>query len=184
MTPPTGSHARPPLVSCGATRRGIGSGYGATNFDYEVDGHTHGFQADFGDQINSANLISASVNYVKSNTYRINNYNYDNTGYLPVSNLTDGTDCYNAYGGKGVAGYRGPCNLSRRRARSSFRRRAGPRTRARCRISREARAGNGATFRLTYTGNQALINGVTPLSPTSRSATNGAPTTSSTSASP
>ncbi len=28
----------------GATRRGIGSGFGATNYDYEVDGHTRGLQ--------------------------------------------------------------------------------------------------------------------------------------------
>ena len=40
----------------GATRRGIGSGFGATNYDYEVDGHTRGVQADFGDQINSTEL--------------------------------------------------------------------------------------------------------------------------------
>src|SRR4029077_15636611 len=39
----------------GASRRGIGSGYGATNYDYEVDSHTRGLQLDIGDQINSTN---------------------------------------------------------------------------------------------------------------------------------
>ncbi len=96
----------------GATRRGIGSGFGATNYDYEVDGHTRGLQADFGDQINSTNQINASVNYVKSGAYRDNNYNYYNGPYQQVSNLTDGTDCYYTSGGPGVVGTRGPCNAA------------------------------------------------------------------------
>ncbi|HEU5479884.1 MAG TPA: Plug domain-containing protein, partial [Candidatus Tumulicola sp.] len=68
----------------GASRRGIGSGYGVENYDYEVDGHTRGLQLDFGDQINSANQFSANINYITSTTLRMNNYNYDNTYYQQV----------------------------------------------------------------------------------------------------
>ena len=54
----------------GASRRGIGSGYGAMNYDYEVDGHTRGIQADFGDQLSSTNQLTANVNYITSTTLR------------------------------------------------------------------------------------------------------------------
>ncbi len=147
----------------GATRRGIGSGYGAQNFDYEVDGHTRGLQADFADQINSTNQINASVNYVKSGAYRINNYNYDNGPYQQVSNLTDGTDCYNAFGGKGVAGFRGPCNSIQ--TQGTFLYPTAGRPEDPCSLANFAGSpacATGATFRLTYTGNQALVNAVTP----------------------
>ncbi|HTA38986.1 MAG TPA: TonB-dependent receptor, partial [Candidatus Acidoferrales bacterium] len=146
----------------GATRRGIGSGFGAQNYDYEVDGHTHGFQADFGDQINSANLISASVNYVKSDAYRINNYNYDNTAYTQISNLTDGTDCY--YHGGPRVGQRGPCNDTATQGTFIFPTAGLPENPCgvKPQFNGTPACAAGATFRLTYTGNQALINGVTP----------------------
>ena len=46
------------------------------NYDYEVNGHTRGLQADFGDQINAQNLLSANVNYITSTTLRLNNDSY------------------------------------------------------------------------------------------------------------
>ena len=156
----------------GATRRGIGSGYGATNYDYEVDGHTRGLQMDFGDQINSQNLITSNVNYITSTTLRDNNYNYLNTSGQQVSNLTNGTDCY-AYRGGNIgnehfsAGDRAPCNLfiSQGSFGSPFSPRfGGPDPCATGAMPASSPACQaGATFKLTYLGNQALINGVTPI---------------------
>ena len=100
----------------GASRRGIGSGYGALNYDYEVDGHTRGVQADFGDQISSTNQFTANVNYITSTTLRINNDNYLNTSGQQISNFTNGVDCYATHSGTQggqtfQVGQRAPCNL-------------------------------------------------------------------------
>jgi hypothetical protein len=146
----------------GASRRGIGSGYGAVNYDYEVDGHTRGLQADFGDQINSTNQIVANVNYITATTLRVNNDNYLNTGGQQVSNLTDGTDCYSDIGPN--KGQRAPCNAADSQgwftSPTGYDRQLDP-----CghNIPLSAPACKaGATWRLTYTGNQAQLNGVTP----------------------
>ncbi|MEO9263431.1 MAG: TonB-dependent receptor, partial [Candidatus Baltobacteraceae bacterium] len=88
----------------GASRRGIGSGFSAENFDYEVNAHTRGFQLDFGKQIDDRNLITATANYVTSRTWRYNNSNYLNTGGFGVSNLTNGTQCFAAFDGYGNGG--------------------------------------------------------------------------------
>ncbi|MDQ2866267.1 MAG: TonB-dependent receptor [Candidatus Eremiobacteraeota bacterium] len=88
----------------GASRRGIGSGFSAENYDYEVNAHTRGAQLDFGKQINDKNLFTATANYVTSKTWRYNNSNYLNTSGFPVSNLTNGTQCFAAYDGYGNGG--------------------------------------------------------------------------------
>lgn len=156
----------------GATRRGIGSGYGATNYDYEVDGHTRGLQMDFGDQINSTNLITSNVNYITSTTLRMNNYNYLNTSSQQVSNLTNGVDCFAYRGGivgneQFTIGQRAPCNLPI--SQGTFGNPFSPRYFSADPCATGAIPANtpacqaGATFRLTFLGNQALVNGVTPI---------------------
>jgi hypothetical protein len=144
----------------GATRRGIGSGFGATNFDYEVDGHTRGVQADYGNQINSEHLITANVNYITSTTLRINNFNYLNSSSQQVSNLTNGIDCFGSANGD-----RQPCNLSYSQGTfgAPFGHDFGPNPCATGRLQPSTPACQaGASWRITYTGNQALINSVTP----------------------
>jgi hypothetical protein len=156
----------------GASRRGIGSGYGVLNYDYEVDGHTRGLQADFGDQLNSTNLLTANVNYITSTTLRINNDNYLNTSGQQVSNFTNGVDCYASYDGTQggetfTKGQRAPCNLAI--SQGTFGSPTGYYPRPVDPCAAGVIAANtpackaGASFRLTYTGNQAELNGVMPL---------------------
>ncbi len=155
----------------GASRRGIGSGYGALNYDYEVDGHTRGVQADFGDQLSSTNQLTANVNYITSTTLRINNDNYLNTSGQQISNFTNGVDCYATHSGTQggqtfQVGQRAPCNLGI--TQGDFGDPTGyyPRGVDPCATgvisSSSAACKAGASFRLTYTGNQGLINAVTP----------------------
>lgn len=155
----------------GASRRGIGSGYGATNYDYEVDGHTRGIQMDFGDQISSDHQLTANVNYITSTTLRENNYNYLNTFFQQVSNFTNGSECFASHGGTQqgqtfTIGQRAPCNLPI--SQGTFGSPTGyyPRGVDPCATgavpANTAACKAGASFRITYTGNQALINGVTP----------------------
>jgi hypothetical protein len=155
----------------GATRRGIGSGFGATNYDYEVDGHTRGLQLDFGDQIDATNQINASVNYIKSSAYRINNYNYFNTAYgQQTTSLTNGTTCFAWKDGTAANGIdhfhtgdAAPCNDPITQgffAAPTDGLPANP-----CvlpKFAGSAACAANAQWKLTYTGNQALINGVTP----------------------
>ncbi|MGA8532602.1 MAG: TonB-dependent receptor [Candidatus Tumulicola sp.] len=148
----------------GASRRGIGSGYGVENYDYEVDGHTRGLQMDFGDQINSTNLITSNVNYITSTTLRINNDNYLNTSGQQVSNLTNGKYCY-AFAGPDK-GQRAPCNSTTSQGffgdpTGYYDQPLDPCAAGKIEAGTPA-CQAGATWRLTYTGNQALINGVTP----------------------
>jgi Carboxypeptidase regulatory-like domain/TonB dependent receptor len=154
----------------GATRRGIGSGFGAQNYDYEVDGHTRGAQMDFGDQINSNNQINASVNYIKSSALRDNNYNYDNGPYQQTTNLTNGTLCYAFHSGlaaNGIdhfnAGQEAPCNDPITQGTFISPNQGEPPNPCSLKdFAGSAACSAGAQFRLTYTGNQALINAVTP----------------------
>jgi Carboxypeptidase regulatory-like domain len=112
------------------THYGIGSGFAATNYEYELNAHTRGIQADFGDQINSQNLLTATYNYLTSTTWRLNNSNYDNGYDQQVSNLTNGSLCYAYATGTGLngktytAGERAPIQLLRA---SSARQRMGSR---------------------------------------------------------
>ncbi|MBC5806668.1 MAG: hypothetical protein DLM53_04920 [Candidatus Eremiobacter antarcticus] len=155
----------------GASRRGIGSGFGATNFDYEVDTHTRGVQAQYVQQISDKNQITAALGYVTAATLRANNLNNFNTRNQQVSNLTNGSQCFATSDGTGdngfdsyAAGDPAPCNDSI--SQGTFRHpTAGlaqnpctsgdiPATSPACRA--------GAAFLLTYTGNQGGLNSLVP----------------------
>ncbi len=170
----------------GATRRGIGSGFGATNYDYEVDSHTRGAQAQFADQIGDHNNLTAMLNYVTATTHRLNNYNYLNSSDFSVSNLTNGSECFasrSGYGDNGIdfynAGQRAPCNDSISQGTFAAPTLNQPQN---CSLpippggggssSSSSSSGGapipaaacsaGAAWRLTYLGNQGAINDVTP----------------------
>ncbi|MDQ6780440.1 MAG: Plug and carboxypeptidase regulatory-like domain-containing protein, partial [Candidatus Eremiobacteraeota bacterium] len=155
----------------GASRRGIGSGFGATNFDYEVDAHTRGFQAQFADQLSDTNQLLVSLGYVTAATLRASNLNNFNTRNAQVSNLTDGSQCYSYTDGTAdngqdtlVAGGPAPCNDSN--SQGTFRRPTRLMAQNPC-ASGDIPAGSpaclaGATWRLTYTGNQGGFNSVVP----------------------
>lgn len=155
----------------GASRRGIGSGYGVENYDYEVDAHTRGVQMDFGDQFNAQNLLTANANYLTSTTWRINNYNYLNTNFgTAVSNLTDGKTCYAAETKDAEDGehyHKGdvaPCNdpITQGYFASPTLEEGVDPCAKHSGFAGSPACKNGAMWRLTYMGNQALINGVTP----------------------
>jgi hypothetical protein len=166
----------------GASRYGLGSGLGGTDFDYEVDAHTRGVQMQFADQLTANNQLSATLNYATASTVRYFNHNYLNRFDTQVSNLTNGTQCFAAYAGfaaNGVdqfnAGQPAPCNdpitqgtfgdpTSVDDPNSSS-----PNPQAvNCNASSPGAAipapacAAGATWRLTYTGNNADINSVVP----------------------
>jgi hypothetical protein len=143
----------------GASRRGIGSGFGATNYDYEVDTHTRGGEIQFGDQLGDHNLLTGWGNYVTASTDRLNNYNYYNVADTPVSNLTNGLECFSAYSGA-VA----PCNG--RNTQGTF---AHPSLFENVNCSGglaqpipAAACAAGASWRITFTGQQGAINNVVP----------------------
>ncbi len=163
----------------GAARRGIGSGFTGTNFDYEVDAHTRGAQMQFADQLSSTNQLSAMLDYVTSSTFRYNNGNYNNTASQQISNLTNGSQCFAYYTGTGddgidnyTAGQQAPCNDSI--TQGTFRYNTGdpnntgnvaqtvsPCTSGQLPAGSPACAAN-ANWALTYTGNQGPVNAVTP----------------------
>ncbi|HZZ66524.1 MAG TPA: TonB-dependent receptor [Candidatus Baltobacteraceae bacterium] len=163
------------------------SGY-RTNYNYEIDSHTRGGQLQFADQINDTNQLSATLNYVTASTLRYYNYNdyniggppandYTGSGGMPVSNLTNGTQCFAAYSGLGAngidnynAGQVAPCNdpisqgsfddLTGNADYGSTQNQncsGGPNAA----IPTGACAA-GASWRMTYLGNFAQINQITP----------------------
>jgi Carboxypeptidase regulatory-like domain/TonB dependent receptor len=143
----------------GASRRGIGSGFGATNYDYEVDTHTRGGELQFGDQIGDRNLLTGWANYVTASTDRLNNYIYLNQSYTPVSNLTNGSECFSAFSGEP-----GPCNGVN--TQGTF---AHPSLGENVTCSGGLgkpipgpACAAGASWRITYTGTQGAINTVVP----------------------
>jgi hypothetical protein len=143
----------------GASRRGIGSGFGVSNYDYEVDTHTRGVELQFADAITDTNQLTGWANYVTASTNRVNNYNYFNTPDQQVSNLTNGTQCFDA-----ASGAPAPCNASdsqgtffsptQGEALDCNGTPAHPIPAAACSA--------GASWRLTYTGNQGGLNTVRP----------------------
>ncbi|MBV9271847.1 MAG: TonB-dependent receptor [Candidatus Eremiobacteraeota bacterium] len=155
----------------GAARRGIGSGFSGTNFDYEVDAHTRGAQMQFADQINGTNQIMLNLNYVTSTTFRFNNGNYNNTASQQISNLTNGTQCF-AYtsgpGDNGIdmynAGDPAPCNDSITQGTFRYPNQGqgdNPCTGS-APLAGTPACTAGATWGLTFTGNQGPVNSVTP----------------------
>jgi hypothetical protein len=170
------------------------SGY-RTNYDYEIDAHTRGAQLQFADQLSDKNQIAATLNYVTSSTLRYYNYNdfnvggapsndWTGSGGVPVSNLTNGTQCFAAYDANfttaqnpdanGIdtytAGQVAPCNDPI--TQGSFDDLTGnadygnPQNvdcsgGANSPIPAAACAA-GASWRMTFLGNQAEINQVTP----------------------
>lgn len=155
----------------GASRRGIGSGFGVENYDYEVDTHTRGGVMQFGDQLSPHNLFEASANYTTATTNRVNNYNYLNDTNQQISNLTNGKQCFAAYDGyleNGQYVYGGqqePCNDYITQGffgdptngePVNCGQNSGSNT-----IPQPACAA-GAAWHLTYTGNQGPLNQVVP----------------------
>lgn len=152
------------------------SGY-RSNYGYDVDAHTTGGQLQFNDQITDKQLLSVTFNYVTARTLRYYNYNDLNTGSTAVSNLTNGTQCFAAYTGTAAngidnftAGQQAPCNdpitqgtFSAMTGTSDL----GNPENVNCSggpndpIPPAACAAN-ASWNLTFTGNQAEINKITP----------------------
>ncbi len=163
----------------GASGKGIGSGFGVENYDYEVDSHTRGAELQFADQLTDRNELTGWANYVTASTNRVNNYNDYNTPDQQVSNLTNGTECFALQAGAGAysndtfaAGQRAPCNDPI--TQGTFYQPTGvvPQgyttpeaidcaSRAGAPIPTAACAA-GAAWRLTYTGNQGTLNTVRP----------------------
>ncbi len=166
----------------GATRRAIGSGFGATNFDYEVDTHTRGAELQFGDQLSDKHLLSGWLNDVSAKSLRLNNFNYLNRSSFAVSNLTNGTQCFAASlpssssspssyppsqpppSGIGVPW---PCNSVLTQGTFASPTQGQP---VNCQAAPSSSQPSipsgacaaGASWRLTYTGNQGGLNQVVP----------------------
>ena len=103
----------------GASRRALGSGFGVSNYDYEINSHKHGLELQFGDQINAQHQLSGWIQYEAESLLRDNNFNYLNSSGTQTSNLTNGTQCFAAHAGTGdnktdmyAAGAPAPCNDS------------------------------------------------------------------------
>ncbi len=166
----------------GANQEGVTGQYGSanigvTNYDYEVDAHTRGAELQFADQISGNNQLAFTLNYVTSSTLRYYNFNNYNTADWQVSSLTNGSQCFAAYDGtlangvdNVVAGQAAPCNDPITQGvfedPTSVSNAGNPQE-----VSCGAGGGDpiptgacsaGAAWRLTYTGNQASINSVTP----------------------
>jgi hypothetical protein len=158
----------------GAVQEGVyPANLGATNYDYEVGSHTGGGELQFADQLTDSNQILATANYVTSRTLRYYNFNYFNTGSQQVSNLTNGTNCFAYTSGllaNGVdsvgAGDPAPCNDPI--TQGTFDGATEGMSQQPCTdptsglIGTPACAGTPASWFLTFTGNQAEINAITP----------------------
>jgi hypothetical protein len=181
------------------------SGY-RTGYDYEIGSHARGGQIEFSDQLSDKHQLTATFNYVTSNTLRINNQNdlnfagapfndWTGSGGVAVSNLTNGTQCFAAYNANpdssqaqnpdanGIdiynAGDPAPCNDPI--TQGSFSNLTGnsdyciqgtspvpcaPAQNVTCQGNANdppaAACAAGASWRMTYLGNQGDINKVTP----------------------
>lgn len=146
---------------------------GATNFDYEVDSHTSGGELQFADQVSDTNQILVTGNYVTSKTLRYYNFNDFNTGSWQVSSLTNGGQCFAYTSGtlaNGVdnvnAGDPAPCNDPITQGVFEFPTEGMSQQPCNDPTSglqgTSACNGRAASWLLTYTGNQAEINSITP----------------------
>lgn len=151
-----------------ATANGWGENVslGVSNYQYEVDSHTSGLEMQFADQLSSSHLVQGMVSYITSDTLRYFNHNYDNTGSQQVSNFTNGSQCFATYNSPRYdVGYPAPCNkiVSQGNFGQPFGAFTGqdPCTDGELSPSLPACRAN-ASLRLTYLGNSADINAVTP----------------------
>ncbi|MBV8066358.1 MAG: TonB-dependent receptor, partial [Candidatus Eremiobacteraeota bacterium] len=90
-------------------------GFGALSYDYELESHTRGLAATFGDQLDSQHLLTFDTNYITATTNRYNNNNFNNSPTTSVTNLTNGTQCFAWRSGKWDGefyqqGQPAPCN--------------------------------------------------------------------------
>lgn len=162
----------------GAVQDGIpAANLGITNYDYEVDAHTSGAQLQFADQLSDRNQLAGTFNYVTSKTLRYFNFNDFNTTGQQISSLTNGKQCFAAATGplaNGVdsvnEGDPAPCNDPI--TQGFFLDPTGTSTAGNPENFTCAGGANdpippaacaaGASWELTYTGNQASVNSVTP----------------------
>ncbi len=80
-------------------------GYSNALADYELNTHTRGVQLVYANQLNDKNLLTFTANYTTATTGRANNVSGNpnwtvglNGPGSQTTNLTDGTNCYNAAG--------------------------------------------------------------------------------------
>lgn len=160
------------------TNEATGNGYGnnvslgVSNYDYEVDSHTRGLELQFADELSSKNMLSGMASYITSTTLRDYNHNYFNTQSQQISNFTNGSQCFATTNGPGVdpnsnyvAGSPAPCNdpITQGTFGSPFGSFVGQNPCQDGELSASTPAcASGASTLLTYLGNTADINAVTP----------------------
>jgi hypothetical protein len=156
-----------------ATPNGYGQNpsFGTLNYQYEVDSHTRGAELQFADQVSGTNLIEGMGSYLTSSTLRYYNYNYNNGPFQQVSNFTNGTQCfatnpaYSSSASSAAAGDPAPCNSLASQGAFAYPD-AGFPTDDPCTLpvmKGTPACKAGASMRLTYLGNQAEVNTVTPM---------------------
>ncbi len=118
-------------------------GFGVTSYDYELESHTRGVAMEFADQIDPKSLITFNANFTTASTNRYNNTNFNNLLGTDVTNLTNGTECFDKKT-HDVA----PCNS--------------PETSGTFRNPEPQPAFPGAQWEITNTGNSGFVNNVTP----------------------
>jgi Carboxypeptidase regulatory-like domain/TonB dependent receptor len=117
-------------------------GFGVTSYDYELESHTRGLALEFADQLDPKSLLTFDANYTTASTNRYNNTNFNNVESTDVTNLTNGTECFDS--NDQVA----PCNS--------------PHTSGTFHKPEPFTAFPGTQWEITNTGNSGFVNNVTP----------------------
>ena len=152
-----------------ATANGWGNdvSLGVENYQYQVDSHTRGLELQFADQISNDHLLTGMVSYLTSTTLRDYNHNYFNTGSQQVSNFTNGSECFaTRSNGTYKIGDPAPCNapISQGTFGSPYGYFGGQNPCATNPVvSGTPACADGASMLLTYLGNSADLNSVTPM---------------------
>ncbi|MBV8149571.1 MAG: TonB-dependent receptor, partial [Candidatus Eremiobacteraeota bacterium] len=154
------------------TNRASANGYGnnvslgVENYQYELGAHTRGLELQFADQLSGADLLTGMVSYLTSTTLRYFNHNYLNSSSSQVSNFTNGSTCFSTESYYGYApGEQAPCNdiVSQGTFGAPYGSFSVQNPCADGKLSPTAAACKaGASMLLTYLGNSADINAVTP----------------------